>query len=39
MGRPAWFLRAPYPEYSYSTVGRWVKEQHDKVDQARAMLQ
>ena len=34
MGRPAWFLHAPYPEDSYSTVGRWVKEQ-----QTKAMLQ
>ena len=35
MGRPAWFLHAPYPEDSYSTVGKWVKEQQDKVDNAR----
>ena len=27
MGRPGWFLHAPYPEDSYSTVGKWVKEQ------------
>ena len=39
MGRPVWFLHAPYPEESYSTVGRWVREQQDKVDKARAMLQ
>ena len=39
MGRLAWFLHAPYPEDSYSTVGKWVKEQQDKVDKARAMLQ
>ena len=39
MGRPAWFLHAPYPENSYSTVGKWVKEQRDKVDKAKAMLQ
>ena len=39
MGRLAWFLHAPYPEDSYSTVGKWVKEQEDKVDKARAMLQ
>ena len=38
MGRPAWFLHAPYPEDSYSTVGRWVKEQQDKVDKAKTML-
>ena len=25
MGRAAWFLHAPYPEDSYSTVGKWVK--------------
>ena len=36
---PAWFLHAPYPEDSYSTVGNWVKEQEDKVDRAKAMLQ
>ena len=34
MGRPAWFLHAPYAEDSYSTVGKWVKEQQDKVDKA-----
>ena len=39
MGRPAWFLHAPYPEDSYSTVGKWVNEQQDKVDKAKAMLQ
>ena len=39
MGRPAWFLHAPYPEDSYSTVGKWVKVQQDKVDKAKAMLQ
>ena len=39
MGPPAWFLHAPYPEDSYSTVGKWVKEQQDKVDKAKAMLQ
>ena len=39
MGRPAWFLHAPYPEDSYSTVGKWVTEQQDKVDKAKAMLQ
>ena len=38
MGRPAWFLHAPYPEDSYSTVGKWVKEQQDKMDKAKAML-
>ena len=37
--RPAWFLHAPYPENSYSTVGKWVKEQQDKVDKAKALLQ
>ena len=37
-GRPSWFLHAPYPEDSYSTVGKWVKEQQDKVDKAKAML-
>ena len=39
MGRPAWFLHAPYTEDSYSTVGKWVKEQRDGVDKAKAMLQ
>ena len=39
MGRPAWFLHAPYPEDSYSTVGKWVKQQTDKVAKAKAMLQ
>ena len=39
MGRPAWFLHALYPEDSYSTVGKLVKEQQDKVDKAKAMLQ
>ena len=39
MGRPAWFLHAPYLEDSYSTVGKWVKEQQDKLDKAKAMLQ
>ena len=39
MGCPAWFLHAPYPEDSYSTVGKWVKEQQDKVDKAKVMLQ
>ena len=39
MGRPAWFLHAPYPEDSYSSVGNRVKEQQDKVDKAKATLQ
>ena len=39
MGRLAWFLHAPYPGYSYSTVGKWVKEGQEKVDKAKAMLQ
>ena len=39
MGRPAWFLHAPHPEKSYSTVGKWVKEPQEKVDKAKAMLQ
>ena len=39
MGRLAWFEHTPYPEDSYSTVGKWVKEQQDKVDKAKAMLQ
>ena len=39
MGRPGWFLHARSPEDSYSTVGKWAKEQQDKVDKAKAMLQ
>ena len=39
MGRLAWFLHATYPEDSYSTVGKWVKDQQDKVDKAKAMPQ
>ena len=39
MGRPAWFLHALSPEDSYPTVSKWVKEQQDKVDKAKAMLQ
>ena len=39
MGHPAWFLHAPYPQDSHSTVGKWVKEQQDKMDKAKAMLQ
>ena len=39
MKRPAWILHAPYPEDSYSTVGQRVKDQKDKVDKAKAMLQ
>ena len=39
MGCSAWFLHARCPEDSYSTVGRWVKEQQEKVDKAKAMLQ
>ena len=39
MGPRAWFLQAPYPEESYSTAGKWGKEQQDKVDKAKAMLQ
>ena len=39
MGRPAWFLHAPYPDESCSTVGKRVKEEHNKVDKANAMLE
>ena len=38
-GRPAWFLPAPYPQNSYSNVGKWVEEQQNKVHKAKAMLQ
>ena len=37
-GRPAWFLHAPYPEDTNSSVGEWVQEQQAKVDKAKAML-
>ena len=30
MGRPAWFLHAPYPEDSYSTVGKWERQWNKK---------
>ena len=39
MGRLALFLHVPYHEDSYSTVGKLMKEQQDKVDKAKAMLQ
>ena len=39
LGRPAWFLHAPYPEDTHSSVGEWVPEQQAKVDKAKAMLQ
>ena len=39
LGRPAWFLHAPYPEDTNSTVGNWVREQQAKVDKAQALLQ
>ena len=39
VGRARWCLQAPYPEDSYSTVGKWVKEKKDKVDKAKDMLQ
>ena len=39
MGRPECALHAPYPEDSYSTVGKGLKEQHDKVDKDKDMLQ
>ena len=35
LGRPTWFLHAPYPEDTHSSVGEWVQEQQAKV----AMLQ
>ena len=38
-GRPAWFLHAPYPEDTHSSLGEWVQEQQAKVDKAKAMLQ
>ena len=39
LGRPAWFLHAPYPKDTHSSVGEWVQEQQAKVDKAKAMLQ
>ena len=39
LGRPAWFLHAPYPDDTHSSVGEWVQEQQAKVDKAKAMLQ
>ena len=39
VGRPAWFLHAPYPGDSYFALGNWVKEQEDKLDKDKAMLQ
>ena len=39
MGCLACLLHAFYSEDSYSTVGRWVEQQQDKVDKARATLQ
>ena len=39
MGHRAWFLHASYPEDSYSTVEKKVKEQQEKIDKARATLQ
>ena len=39
LGRPVWFLHAPYPEDTCSTVGDWAQEQQAKVDKAKAMLQ
>ena len=39
MGRPAWLLHAPYPKDSYSAIEKTVKEQQEKVDKAKAMLQ
>ena len=39
LGLPAWFLHAPYPEDSHSSVGEWVQEQQAKVDKAKGILQ
>ena len=39
LGRLAWFLHAPHPEDTYSSVGEWVQEQQAKVDKAKTMLQ
>ena len=38
LGRPAWFLHAPYPGDTHSSVGEWVQEQQAKVIKAKAML-
>ena len=37
LGRQAWFLHAPYPEDTHSSVGEWVQEQQAKVDKAKAI--
>ena len=39
LGRPAWFLHAPYPEDTQSSVGNWVREQQANVDKAKVLLQ
>ena len=39
LGRPAWFLHAPYPEDTHSSADGWVQEQQARVDKAKAMLQ
>ena len=39
LGRLAWFLHAPYPEDTHSSVGEWVQEQQAKVEKAKALLQ
>ena len=38
LGRPAWFLHAPYQEDTHSSVDEGVQEQQAKVDKAKAML-
>ena len=39
LGRLAWFLHAPYPEDTHSSLDECVKRQQAKVDKAKAILQ
>ena len=38
LGHLSWFLHAPYPGDTHSSVGELVQEQQAKVDKAKAML-
>ena len=37
-GRPAWFLKAPFPEDYKSPVGDWLEHRQDLANRARANL-
>ena len=39
LGLQAWFIHAPYPGDTHSSVAEWVQEQQAKLDKAKAMLQ